>query len=119
MRVLFLVGVLLVVTAILFFSSAFILEEGKQAVVTQFKRPVKFVDTPGLKFKVPFMQAVEYFEKKILPWDGAPENMQTKDTMLHHKLAQGRFSPDDENRRELKISAIALAGTMRLKSVAT
>ncbi len=81
MRVLFLVGVLLVVTAILFFSSAFILEEGKQAVVTQFKRPVKFVDTPGLKFKVPFLQAVEYFEKKILPWDGAPENMQTKDTM--------------------------------------
>jgi len=81
MKYLPIIGFLLVVGAILFFSSAFILEEGQQAVVTQFKRPVKFVDEPGLKFKMPFVQSVEYFEKKILPWDGEPENMQTKDTM--------------------------------------
>ena len=81
MKYLPIIGLLIVVVAILFFSSAFIVEEGQQAVVTQFKRPVKFIDEPGLKFKTPFIQTVEYFEKKILPWDGAPENMQTKDTM--------------------------------------
>ena len=81
MKYLPIIGLLIVVAAILFFSSAFIVEEGQQAVVTQFKRPVKFVSEPGLKFKTPFIQTVEYFEKKILPWDGAPENMQTKDTM--------------------------------------
>ena len=81
MKYLPIIGLLIVVAAILFFSSAFIVEEGQQAVVTQFKRPVKFINEPGLKFKTPFIQTVEYFEKKILPWDGAPENMQTKDTM--------------------------------------
>ena len=81
MKYLPIIGLIIVVAAILFFSSAFIVEEGQQAVVTQFKRPVKFVSEPGLKFKTPFIQTVEYFEKKILPWDGAPENMQTKDTM--------------------------------------
>lgn len=81
MKMLPIIGFLLVVAVIVFFSSAFIVEEGQQVVVTQFKRPVNFIDEPGLKFKMPFIQTVEYFEKKILPWDGAPENMQTKDTM--------------------------------------
>ena len=58
------IGFLLVVAAVVFFSSAFIVEEGKQVVVTQFKRPVKFIDEPGLRFKMPFIQSVEYFEKK-------------------------------------------------------
>jgi membrane protease subunit HflC len=33
----------------------------------------------GLHFKLPLIQEAHYLEKRLLPWDGAPESMQTKD----------------------------------------
>ncbi|RWX51387.1 protease FtsH subunit HflC [Candidatus Electrothrix marina] len=58
----------------------YILQEGKQAVITQFGAPVgKSETTAGLKFKVPFIQHVRYFEKRILIWDGDPNQIATND----------------------------------------
>jgi membrane protease subunit HflC len=58
----------------------YILREGKQAVITQFGAPVgKSETTAGLKFKVPFIQHVRYFEKRILIWDGDPNQIATND----------------------------------------
>ncbi len=58
----------------------FTLPEGEQAVVTQFGAPV---GTPiveaGLHFKTPFVQSVQYFDKKILIWDGDPNQIPTND----------------------------------------
>jgi len=71
--------VLLVVGAFTLFSSTFIVEEGMQVIVTQFGKPVDEVQTAGLHFKAPFIQEAHYLEKRLLPWDGAPESMQTKD----------------------------------------
>jgi membrane protease subunit HflC len=48
-------------------------------VITQFGKPVAFVTEPGLKFRIPFIQSVHKLEKRLLPWDGEPENMQTRD----------------------------------------
>nr|MBF0221142.1 protease modulator HflC [Desulfobulbaceae bacterium] len=58
----------------------FILPEGQQAVVTQFGAPVgdPVVDA-GLHLKTPFIQDVAYFSKKILIWDGDPNQIPTKD----------------------------------------
>ena len=67
------------IAAIVFFSSAFVVEEGKQVIVTEFGKPVNDVRTAGLHFKSPFIQEVHSLEKRLLPWDGAPESMQTKD----------------------------------------
>ena len=67
------------VVMVLFYLATFTVNEGKQAVITQFGRPVGFVDEPGLSFKLPLIQSVSYLDKKTLPWDGAPENMQTRD----------------------------------------
>ncbi|MBC8352255.1 MAG: protease modulator HflC [Planctomycetes bacterium] len=61
------------------FASAYTIEEGKQVIVTQFGRPVAEVQDAGLHFKTPFVQEANYLEKRWLPWDGAPESMQTKD----------------------------------------
>jgi membrane protease subunit HflC len=61
------------------YLSAYVVEEGKQVIVTQFGRPVRDVQEAGLHFKTPFIQDVFYLEKRLLPWDGAPESMQTKD----------------------------------------
>ena len=75
------VGILLIlaVAAILTYSSAYVVQEGKQVVITQFGKPVGAVEEPGLYFKTPFIQEVHELEKRFLPWDGAPESMQTRD----------------------------------------
>ena len=77
-KVIFLVLILLIASVILWFST-FVVDEGKQAVITQIGRPVKFVDQAGLNFKLPLIQQVHFLEKRLLPWDGDPENMQTLD----------------------------------------
>ena len=66
---------LLSVGALLFliYSSMYIVREGEQAVVFQFGKPVgAAVTDAGLKFKIPFIQNVKKFEKRILEWDGDP-----------------------------------------------
>jgi len=58
----------------------FIVKEGQQAVVTQFGAPVgRPVTEAGPHFKKPFIQEVAYFDKKILIWDGDPNQVPTKD----------------------------------------
>jgi len=58
----------------------FILQEGAQAVVTQFGAPVgRPVVNAGLHFKTPFIQDVAYFDKKIQIWDGDPNQIPTND----------------------------------------
>ena len=71
--------VLLIPIGLLFYLMTYIVQEGEQAVITQFGKPVDFVTEPGLKFRIPLIQSVQRLEKRLLPWDGAPENMQTRD----------------------------------------
>lgn len=70
---------LLIPVLIVLYLMTYIVREGEQAVITQFGKPVAFVDEPGLNFRIPLIQSVQSLEKRILPWDGAPENMQTRD----------------------------------------
>ena len=54
-------------------SALFIVNETQQALVIQFGEPKRTVDQPGLKFKLPFIQDVIFFEKRVLsfiPDDG-------------------------------------------------
>jgi len=58
----------------------YIINEGQQVIITQFGKPVgKPIKEAGLHFKVPFIQKVNYFEKRILEWDGYPSQIPTKD----------------------------------------
>lgn len=58
----------------------FILDEGQQAVITQFGAPVgDSVTEAGPHLKIPFVQKVSYFEKKLLIWDGDPNQIPTSD----------------------------------------
>ncbi len=75
-----LVVVVLVIGAVVLKSSAYVVEEGRQVIVTQFGDPRgDAVVDAGLHFKLPFIQEIHTLEKRLLPWDGAPESMQTKD----------------------------------------
>ncbi len=58
----------------------FIVDETQQAIITQFGKPVGApIKKAGLHFKIPFIQKVIYFEKRILEWDGYPTQIPTKD----------------------------------------
>jgi len=66
--------------AITVWDGFFILPEGQQAVITQFGAPVGTPQTEaGLKFKTPFIQQVQYFDKRILTWNGDPNQIPTND----------------------------------------
>lgn len=69
-----------VVLLILVNSSVYILDETKQAIVTQFGKPVGNPrTTPGVNFKVPFLHKVQFFDKRYLEWDGDKNQVPTKD----------------------------------------
>ncbi|MBM3223872.1 MAG: protease modulator HflC [Candidatus Tectomicrobia bacterium] len=91
-----LLGVLLLL--ILSSGAFYTLEEGQQAVIVQFGRPIgNPVTTAGLHLKMPFVQEVRRFEKRLLTWDGDPNQIPTKgrefiwvDTTARWRIADAR-----------------------------
>ena len=72
-------AVVLVLLFITLTSALYTLEEGSQAVIVQFGRPVgDSITEAGLHFKLPFVQEVRRFEKRLLVWDGDPNQIPTK-----------------------------------------
>ncbi len=72
-------GILLAVVVVAY-ASAYRVGEAEQAIITQFGNPIGDpITTPGLHFKVPFVQQSNFFEKRFLEWDGSPNQMPTKD----------------------------------------
>ena len=75
----FLAGLVVLAIAIIY-DGFYILEEGTQAVVTQFGAPVGDpVTDAGLHFKMPFIQHTEIFDKRIQIWNGQPNQIPTND----------------------------------------
>lgn len=71
---------LAVILVLIVFSSAYTVDETKQVVITQFGKPVgQPVKTAGLHFKLPFIQTANFFEKRILEWNGYPNEIPTRD----------------------------------------
>ncbi|MBF0469132.1 MAG: protease modulator HflC [Desulfamplus sp.] len=70
----------LIFTAFLILTSAYVVDETEQVVITQFGKVIGDpVTTPGLNFKVPFIQKASYFPKNLQEWDGDPGQIPTKD----------------------------------------
>ncbi len=73
-----LVVVAVLIGAILLFASAYSLDESEQAIVVQFGAPVgEPIVSPGLHFRVPFVQEVRRFDKRLISWDGDPNQIPT------------------------------------------
>ncbi len=71
--------VLIIAGIIVLTQSAYIVNEKEQVVVTQFGKPIgEAITEPGLKFKTPFVQKANFFEKRYLEWDGDPNQVPTK-----------------------------------------
>jgi membrane protease subunit HflC len=50
-----------------------------QAMVVQLGDPVRDVREPGLYWKIPFVQQVTYFDRRLLDYDAAPKEILTRD----------------------------------------
>lgn len=61
--------VLLVVFLFLLFNAVYIVYQPEQAIVLQFGEPVRLVNVPGLKLKVPFIQKVIFYDTRLLNLD--------------------------------------------------
>jgi modulator of FtsH protease HflC len=91
----FLAGLVVLAIAIIY-DGFYILEEGTQAVVTQFGAPVgePTVDA-GLHFKMPFIQHVEVFDKRIQIWNGQPNQIPTNDKTFIYLEVTARWKITD------------------------
>jgi membrane protease subunit HflC len=56
-------------------QSLFTVDETEQAIVLQLGKPKGDVKGPGLHFKIPVVQEVRYFDRRILSVDPEPEQM--------------------------------------------
>ncbi len=80
MRNLSLTIVILFILVTLVRSTAFVVDETEQVIITQFGKPVGgAIKDAGLYFRVPFIQEANYFPKYLLDWNGEPGQMPTKD----------------------------------------
>jgi len=81
MKAKYVVFIIVAVLALILISEGtYTVNEGQQAIITQFGRPVGDpVIESGLYFKKPFIQKVNRFDKRWLEWDGTPEQIPTLD----------------------------------------
>ncbi|MCK4956587.1 MAG: protease modulator HflC [Candidatus Cloacimonetes bacterium] len=70
----------IIVALIILFNAFYIVNEIEQTIVTQFGQPVgDAITAAGLHFKIPFIQKVHYFDRRILEWDGDSKQIPTSD----------------------------------------
>ncbi len=111
------------VALIVVYDGFYVLEEGQQVVVTQFGAPVGVpVTEAGLHLKMPFLQQTNFFTKKILIWDGDPNQIPTNDKTFVYLDTTARWRIVDslkflqavgnETRAQSLLSDI-IAGTVR------
>ncbi len=70
---------LLFLLLIALIGSIYVVEEGEQALVTEFGKPVGGIQQAGIHFKIPLIQEVHRFQRRIMKWDGDPNQIPTKD----------------------------------------
>lgn len=61
------------------YFSMFIVHQNEQVMVLEFGAPSRIIDQAGLYWKIPVVESVEYFDKRILDLDTAPQELFSSD----------------------------------------
>src|SRR3977135_3123991 len=61
------------------YFSFFIVHQNEQAIVLQFGKPVRIINDPGPYWKIPVVETVDYFDKRILDLDPASQEVTASD----------------------------------------
>ena len=90
------IGIVVVLGLLGAAGGVYIVDETEQVVVTQFGEPKgEAITEPGLKFKKPFIQVANYFDKRFLEWDGDPNQVPTRDKRFIHVDTYARWRITD------------------------
>lgn len=73
------VVVLLGAAALAVYFSFFIVHQNEQALVLEFGKPKRVIQKPGLHWKIPVVETVDYFDKRILDLDTQPQEVTASD----------------------------------------
>ena len=94
------VGVVIVIFLILVISGAFYtVREWDQVVITRFGEPIGKPRTEaGLYFKIPVIEKLHRYEKRILRWDGEPKEIPTRDKRFIYVDTTARWRIVDARR---------------------
>ncbi|WP_422365441.1 protease modulator HflC [Pelagibius sp.] len=77
------------------YGSLFTVDERQQAIVMQFGEPKRVISEPGLSWKVPLLQNVQYYEKRVLNLDPPEENILLSDQKRLIVDVFARYKIDD------------------------
>ncbi len=92
----FLIALIAVVIGLFLLGASpfFIVDITQTAIVVQLGKPVNNVTEPGLYLKVPFIQEVTYFDKRLLDYDSSAQDVITQDkkTLLLDNFAKWRIT---------------------------
>ena len=62
-------GLLIVVVGVTAYGALFTVHQTQQALILQLGNPIRTVPEPGLHFKLPFIQNIEFYDSRILDLD--------------------------------------------------
>lgn len=92
----FVVTILVVVVMLFLFGASplYVVDVTQSAIVVELGKPVRTITEPGLYFKTPFIQEVTYFDKRLLDYDSAPQDVITQDkkTLVIDNFAKWRIT---------------------------
>ena len=69
------VGVIVIIIGVLLYSATFTVHQTQRALVLQFGNPIRVVNDAGLNFKIPIVQNVDFYDKRILALDPEPQEV--------------------------------------------
>ena len=72
-------GLVILALAFLSYSALFTINQAEQALVLQFGDPKRVITEPGLKMKLPFIQEVARYDKRVLDYDAPAEEVIAED----------------------------------------
>ncbi len=76
-KILLTISIIVLIAAFVFNSFLFVLPETQQVVITRFGEYKRVEQEAGLKVKMPFVDKVNRFDKRLLEWDGKPNQVPT------------------------------------------
>ncbi len=77
-------------------DATFVIDEMHQVIITQFGDPIgPAITTPGLHYKLPFVQNANFFERRMLEYEGNPSEIPTKDKFFIRVATFARWRISD------------------------
>jgi modulator of FtsH protease HflC len=103
--------IVLIVGLVVVMNASFTIDETQQAIITQFGRYIRTIQEPGLYFRIPFVQTLHVFEKRVLTQDATAVEYITLDKkrVLVDHVSRWIIEDPLEFYRSVRTEAAALA----------